>query len=168
MAAGATYEPINTITTAGSANSVTFSSIPQTYTDLVLVANYGTAANGQYVTLRVGNGSVDTGLNYSATYMGGGPGGYSSSRNSGVNSLYLGYVCDTSSSLISTSIINIFYYTSTERKSILTRTGNPNLGTDAFVQRWGSNSTINIITLTTPSTTFLNDSTFTLYGIKAA
>ena len=52
MAAGSTYTPIAT-TTLGSAGTITFSSIPSTYTDLVIVLN----GNGSRVA-----GTDDTGL----------------------------------------------------------------------------------------------------------
>ena len=39
MAAGNTYTPIATTTLSSSQNDITFSSIPSTYTDLVIVFN---------------------------------------------------------------------------------------------------------------------------------
>ena len=64
MAAGVTYEPIVTYTTSGGDTNHTFSVIPQTYTDLILVFK-GSMSTFGGIWMRVGNGSVDSGANYS-------------------------------------------------------------------------------------------------------
>jgi len=61
--ATATMVPLATQTLGSAAASITFSSIPGTYTDLRLVLT-GTTSAGDYLTLQF-NG--DTGTNYSAT-----------------------------------------------------------------------------------------------------
>ena len=72
MAAGATYSSLATNTLSTSATSITFSSISQSYTDLVAVFSGNiTTATRVGLNIQVGNGTVDTGSNYSVTWMGG-------------------------------------------------------------------------------------------------
>jgi hypothetical protein len=61
-----TYEPIASQTLGSAVSSVTFSSIPQNYTDLILVVNYGISANNFGARIRF-NG--DTGSNYSDSFI---------------------------------------------------------------------------------------------------
>jgi len=61
-----TYEPIATTTLSTATATVTFSSISGSYTDLVLVANGRTSADGIYVNLRPGTIIVQI-QNYSNT-----------------------------------------------------------------------------------------------------
>ena len=65
-----TYVPIETKILGSNTHSVTFSNIPQTYTDLILVFN-GSITVYNYIQVQVGNGSIDTGANYSGTIVGG-------------------------------------------------------------------------------------------------
>jgi hypothetical protein len=61
-----TYTPLATVTLASTASSVTFSSIPATYRDLVVVHNnFGTVNNDANSNFRF-NG--DSGSNYSRVY----------------------------------------------------------------------------------------------------
>ena len=62
----ATYQPIETQTVSGTSTStVTFSSIPQTYTDLVLVSAITQSADvSNYLRF-----NSDTGTNYSRTRL---------------------------------------------------------------------------------------------------
>lgn len=168
MPAGSTYEPIATTTTSGSATSVSFSSISGSYTDLVLIFNGGLSAVEQFV-VRVGNGSVDTGTNYSATNLYGNGTTAASNRDSNVSFAELiGFeigVVDNA-----TAIINFMNYSNTTTyKTFLSRTSDAGRGTNAVVSLWRSTSAINIITIAAPSgKTIDNGSTFTLYGITAA
>ena len=59
-----TYQLINSSTISTATNSVTFSSIPATYTDLVLRISARATDTGQYFTPRLRFNS-DTGTNYS-------------------------------------------------------------------------------------------------------
>ena len=58
MAAGATYAPIATTAGTGSSTTITFTSIPQTYTDLVLIIDQITpGANNYGYNIRFNNNS---------------------------------------------------------------------------------------------------------------
>jgi hypothetical protein len=86
MPAGNTYEAIATQTLGSAAASVTFSSIPSTYTDLVLVCNFETSSNaiaGVYIQF---NG--DTSTNYSSTNLIGNGSTAESSRQNSTFYLY--------------------------------------------------------------------------------
>jgi hypothetical protein len=101
MAAGSTYTPIATTTLGSSTSSYTFSSIPQTYTDLVLiVSGYGAASDGNSIVCRVGNGTVDSGTNYSTTRLSGSGSSASSGRSSGSDFMRLANLTGMSLSLI--------------------------------------------------------------------
>ena len=164
MAAGATYVPIATQTLGSSASSVTFSSIPQTYTDLVLIVN-GSMATGATMGLQVGNGSIDTGNNYSRTLLSTDSGG-SSSRTSNGGSL------DTYQPASPfTNTFNFMNYSNTTTyKTILytTRTASGSQWLGQFVGLWRGTSAINILSLSYGSSTYATGTTFTLYGIAAA
>ena len=62
-----TYTPIASVTLSAATSSVTFSGIPQTYTDLVVVINAGNSGGTGYgIALQCNN---DTGSNYSFTQL---------------------------------------------------------------------------------------------------
>ena len=80
-----TYEPISTQTLGTAPTTVTFSSIPQTYTDLVLVFNSkSTTLNYPYLTV-----NSDTGANYSRTYLAGSGSAATSGRQINPSFIYL-------------------------------------------------------------------------------
>ena len=169
MPAGNTYEAIATQTLGSAAASVTFSSIPGTYTDLVLVMNIGTTANGNDLFMNIGNGSVDTGSNYSYTVLGGNGTSALSARQSNQTRLNINYATNTSSAISGNLILNFMNYSNTTtNKTMLIRANNSNYGVDAFAGLWRSTSAINIMTITAGTSTFLANSTFSLYGIAAA
>lgn len=164
MAAGATYTPIETQTLTSSTTTVTFSNISGSYTDLILIYN-GNATGQQGYRTRVGNGSIDTGTNYSETYIG----GDGSSASSGKRTGYGAFVDPTIFATPNTIITNFMNYSNTSTyKTLLWRYNNTAGEVGAQIGLWRSTSAINIIDVTAYTKEFTAGSTFTLYGIAAA
>lgn len=166
----ATYEPIATNTISGSAaGTVTFSNIPSTYTDLVLVAKYlGSSADGFYTQM---NG--DTGNNYSRTVVFGRTSGTGSSQLTNYSAGIIagpqsGYFSGTEPAVVIFEYMN--YKNTNVFKTILGRCGLQNNEVQAFAGTWRSLDAITSITISgTGSKTHVMaiGSMFTLYGIKA-
>lgn len=167
-----TYEKIATTTLGSAAASYTFSSISGSYTDLVLVFT-GTMTSADYVQFQVGNGSVDTGSNYSNTALKGNGTSASSSRSSNSTNIFTPEPMNTNQNNL---IINFQNYSNTTTyKTTLMRSNTPltdggATGTvSSTVGLWRSTSAINTIKMYTfAGQTYAAGSTFTLYGIKAA
>jgi len=158
MAAGSTYTPIATTTISSGAN-YTFTSIPSTYTDLVLVCNMiDTAVNVLAFQL-----NSDTGSNYSSTRVYGTGSAAASSRDSSFTYIDLG----TTSTSYGTSIINFENYANTTTyKTVLGRVSDPGNRVTAGVGLWRSTAAINSIKVYGGSN--WTGSKLTLYGIQAA
>jgi hypothetical protein len=158
-----TYEPIQT-TTLSSTTPFTFSSIPSTYTDLVLVINGILSTSAVNLNIRF---NTDSGTNYSYTQMAGNGSSVFSARASSQTYArldYYGYL-DTNRS---THIAYIMNYANTNvYKTVLSRTGNSNNGVSAVVNLWRSTAAINSIS-SSGVTDLGSGSVITLYGIKAA
>jgi hypothetical protein len=155
-----TYEPIETETLGTTESSVTFSSIPGTYTDLVLVfaGTVGILDNNN-VTF---NG--DTGSNYSVTRLVGNGSTASSSRGSNLNAIQCGEIATSQSN----DIIQIQNYSnSTTYKTLIHRSNNTSQFLKASVGLWRNTAAITSITITNGGT-YQIGSTFTLYGIASA
>lgn len=163
MAAGSTYSTIQTQTLGTATNTVSFNSISQSYTDLILVVSSSMTPSSD-IQIQVGNGSADTGANYSRCFMFGYSGGVVSDRTNSSN-----YI--TASSYANQgSIIAHFnnYSNTTTFKPVLLRN---DIGYDitySSINMWRSTSAINYIQLSHPSRNFAAGSIFTLYGIAAA
>jgi len=162
-----TYTPIATYTIPSAAASYTFTSIPSTYTDLVLIIS-ATATTGADDLLLQFNG--DTASNYSETILTGTGSAASSTRFSTQTAILLDYngVLNTT---INNRIVHIMNYSNaTTFKTVLTRANNSSTGLDAIVGLWRKTpEAITSITVknTGTSSNFTVGSTLTLYGIKA-
>lgn len=166
MAAGATYEPIATSSPSGTA-TVTFTGISSSYTDLVLVFG-GSMAAAANMFVRVGNGSLDTGSNYSVTQITGSGSSASSSRLSSQNEIKITEGIFFNSSEQCNLIISLQNYSNTTtNKTILSRANSAGIGVQAQVSLWRSTSAINQVSLY-GSQNFQSGSVVTLYGIAAA
>ena len=161
-----TYEPIATATASGSSTTITFSSIPSTYTDLILIAN-GTA-DGSPVKVQFNS---DTNNNYSftrlAAYKAGGTSAKQSERYTGIDDIYVGGLYNDQS----TSVVDIMDYANTTTyKTVLSRGNAMQSSVDyvsANVGIWRNTSAITSITFR--GDVNLNSiTTVTLYGVKAA
>jgi hypothetical protein len=157
-----TYEAIATQNGNGSATTITFSSIPATYTDLVLVANIFTTVNANEV-LRV-NG--DSSSLYSTTSLYGTGTSALSSRTSGNNAMTFQSEVFSTSTVAALAVFNFQNYANTTTfKTVLCRTNQANRATEAHVNLYRSTNAINSITIS--GATFTTDAVFSLYGIKA-
>lgn len=162
----ATYEPIATVTMNGSSSTTTFTNISQAYTDLRLVCSFVGVASCNYST-RVGNGSIDSGNNYSNTRLYGTGSSATSDRNSNVDFFTSNITVGANGS---NAIIDIMNYSNTTTyKTSLQRFNDAGAIVFAVVGMWRNTSAINQLQVySTNSVNFASGSTFTLYGIKAA
>jgi len=166
----ATYTPIASATLGTTADSVTFSSIPSTYTDLVVIASVGNATTSSNMLIRFNS---DTASNYSQTTLAGNGSTAASNRYSNLSAIYVierEEVSDIASTY-SVSIININNYSNTTTyKSTLSRSSTPNSsspGTDVQAGLWRSTAAITSITFLLNTGSFTSGSTLNLYGILA-
>jgi hypothetical protein len=156
----ATYEPIQSQTLSSTATSINFNSIPQTYTDLILVTNNLYSSGSGYGYLQFNSNSSG----YSRTEMfGTGTNPAQTARFSNLIPFTLGdFGC-----LCTVYIQN--YTDSTRYKPVFYRAGNGDGLTLASGGLWQNNNAINSIQIIAYTTAvWAANSTFTLYGIKAA
>lgn len=161
-----TYESLASTTTSGSAATVSFTSIPQGFTDIVVIANFGQTANaGIYV--RVNNDSTST--LYSSTRVRGDGTSATSSRRTGQNQWFMPDGPSIPTTISMNSIFNFMNYSnSTTFKTVLQRDNNAASGLTGIVNLWRNTNAINRIDFINISTDkFTDGSTFTLYGIKS-
>ena len=164
MTSGPTYTPIAT-TNLGSASSYTFTSIPQTYTDLILIVNdvVNTSTNqGCYVLY-----NNDSGNNYSRTALRASGSTASSFSQSNNPQLALGAGGSTNNPKPDIAYI-MNYSNTTTYKTTLSRGNDAGGGLDAMVHLWRNTAAITSITICENTGTFSTDATATLYGITAA
>ena len=166
MPAGSTYTPIATVSPSGT-TTVDFTSISGSYTDLVLVMS-GSMASAANMFVRVGNGSLDTGSNYSITTVIGTGSSAVSQRLSSQTEIKVtdGLFFNTNEQCnILISFQN--YANTTTYKTLIGRTNSAGIGVNAGVGLWRSTSAINTIRLY-GSQNFNSGSVVTLYGIASA
>lgn len=165
----ATYVEIASVTVgAGGASSISFSSIPSTYTDLKLVCSIrtnsadvgvfvylnGDTTNGNYSTRRlIGDGSSASSASYSAPYW-----------------VYTDSTGETASTFASGEIYLPNYTDSSAAQSISSESVMENNATGALATMqaglWNTTSAVNAVQLNTISGSFVQYSTAYLYGIK--
>ena len=162
MAAGSTYTPIATTTLGSAANSFTFSSIPSTYTDLILVVDGEVSVTAGCLFQFNGVG----GTSYSFTYLYGTGSSAISGRGTSGSYIFATDLTTTRSTVIA-QIQN--YSNTTTYKTAIFRGGAAGFDTAATVGLFASTSAISSIKVYADAArTFSIGSTFTLYGIKAA
>jgi hypothetical protein len=164
----ATYEPIATTTLTTTANEVNFTSISGSYTDLILVVQVK-SASGNNAYVRFGNGTIDTGSNYSYTAVAGDGSSTYSDGYTNQTRIQLSYFATIVNNFNYTSITHIQNYSNTTtNKTILIRQNQTAEGLGAAIGLWRSTAAINAININRSNVDFDAGSTFTLYGIKAA
>lgn len=162
MPAGKTYEPIATTTFGSASTGVTFSSVPQTYTDLIIIVTGNTTAGPTDNNMQF-NG--DTSANYSVTGLYGDGGAGASFRSAASNMETGGIYWGTG---IGSRIMHIMNYANTTTyKTVLTRS-NPGNSVESRIGLWRSTSAITSIYVYVGASTYTAGTTITLYGIAAA
>lgn len=152
-----TYTPIANTTLASSATSITFSSITQSYRDLVLVIN-GPAMFGD-VSLRLNS---DAGNNYSYSVM---YGTGSAATGGQATSQSLAAISYNAASSPFSVIVNFLDYSATKHKTLLSR-GNQGDGfVLAYADRWANTAAITSIQIL--NNTYPAGTTLALYGVAA-
>lgn len=158
-----TYVALATQTLGSAAASVTFSSIPQGYTDLIVTTSWGRTAGNPEMVLQL-NG--DTATNYSVTTLEGAGTSAVSQRQSSVSQMF---VSGFQSGAYSSPYINIInfnnYSNATTYKTVISRNSANSAG--SYCGLWRNTAAITSIKLDANGSTFTAGSTFTIYGIAA-
>jgi len=169
----ATYEPIATTTLGTASTTITFSSIPATYTDLkvILVVNGFTGAANFSPLLRF-NGSSG-GTEYSDLFINSDGTTAASASNGSADYLELPSGGSISSTIPSFFEIDIFSYTSSSVfKTLLISYSNDRSGSGWTSKKAGIRRNTAAITSlnfnTSSAASYAIGTTATLYGIKAA
>ena len=162
-----TYTPIASTTVTASTTGISFTSIPATYTDLIIVSTLKNSVSGSSVNgirVRLNNDSTS---NYSNTTLGGNGSTATSTRDSTQTEMYLGLMGQASSTDQPVSILHIMNYANTTTyKTVLARGSSAGASVNAGVGLWRKTpEAINRVDLLMP--TYTMTGTATLYGIKA-
>jgi hypothetical protein len=154
---------------AGGASSVTFSNIPQTYTDLKLVISGRSSASAGYAAHKLTFNGTAFNTNWSAKGLYGN-GASAASENWTSSDFVWSDAATATASTFASNEIYIPNYTSSNNKSLSADMVTENNGTTAIAYMlaglWSNTAAISSITLTTASGTYSEFSTFYLYGIS--
>lgn len=169
-----TYVSIGTTSLTSTTDTVTFSSIPNTYTDLVLIAQVSTAHsnNGARLYMQFNTDTSTSNTNYSNHFMRGDGTTASASKDTGQPHIAYGQAGNSTDNF-NTMIVNIMNYSnSSTYKTILSKSANTSTEANGSLRwtagMWQNTNAITTITLTCDTGGHRANSTFTLYGIKAA
>ena len=154
-----TYTALATVTLGSSASSVTFSSIPATYRDLILVVNGQSASNPDL--LLSFNGDTSN-IYTNVTMAGNGSSAYSFAiTRTGIFTMAAG----TSRLMMTAQIMD--YSATDKHKTVISRGNLPAAELGASAGRWPSTSAITSVAVRAGASTFDTGSTFSLYGVIA-
>ena len=153
-----TYDLLESVTLATAASSVTFSSIDQSYGDLIV----SFACQGSSSARVNGNFNGDTGSNYNGV-VAEVDGSASSSSSTNETFFNAGLV---RSNEIANNHFSVMDYSATDKhKSILQRENAALARLGMRAMRWASTAAVTSIVITNTNGTFDVGSTFNLYGV---
>jgi len=170
-----TYTPIYAQTLSATTASITFSNIPTTFTDLVLVVSPVAATGTTFPWMRFNGLSTSI---YSDTHIYGISTGNGSSRRSAQSRGYIAEQVQAETTQISNIIVHIMNYSNTTTNKTYIARNNNAASSGTYV---GTEAIVGLAQLTAPITSITigiasggtdynlaSGSSFTLYGIKAA
>jgi hypothetical protein len=157
-----TYELIDSTVLGSASASVTFSSIPAAYRDLVLVWEAKGSGGNAGFDIKFNS---DAGSNYNQVDMSSLSGGISGSQS---NVTDISLIANASTSEAFLGAMQLLDYSATDKhKSGLIRDGRAGSSTNATAIRYASTSAITAIQISTGFNNYASGSSFYLYGIAA-
>ena len=155
----ATWTPLANLTLGSSASSVTFSNIPNTYRDLILIVAGSSTATATFGVQFNG----DTANNYTYVEMNGDGSTYESSSST-LSQALIGRFTTT----VAVAIGQIMDYSATDKhKTVLARGGGAGDIVRASASRWANNNAITSVKVLPLSNSFASGTVMSLYGVIA-
>jgi hypothetical protein len=167
-----TYSQIATQTLGSTTATVTFSNIPQTYTNLRLVMSAAIPSGSDAFSFWQANG--DTATNYSQTNLYGTGSTAGSDRITSISNPSFNYYSNITTTVGQNATVATWfnYSNTTTYKTMLVRsntaTGPSFPGVSGTSALWRSTAAITSLSFKVQGNSFATGSTFTLYGIKGA
>lgn len=162
-----TYSQIATQTLGSNASTITFSSIPGTYTDLVFIAQMKNNGTGSDFLAKFNS---DSGSNYSRTIFGANGSTKYSAKVANASTARFNYsepITTDGNTVFRIHIMN--YSNTTTYKSVISRSDRADSSLALIVNLWRSTSAITSVEFSTDAGgQFVSGSIISLYGIKAA
>lgn len=162
-----TYEPIATNTLGSAAASITFSSIPATYTDLRVVFSVLDNAGSDDFYLRFNSDSTNK---YSTTQLAGDGSAVINTRTTSALQIVVNGT-GTSTTIPHFYGIDVFSYAGSTNKTLLIEGSEDENGSGIVTRKVGlyrSTTAISSLTFVIASGNFKSGTTATIYGIKNA
>jgi hypothetical protein len=165
-----TYEPIVTYTVGSAVSDISFTSITNTYTDLVIsISSISNGTNNPTIVTTI-NG--DTGNSYSGVQVySRSSGGAAGNKNIDASFISLGRATGISGVNNGKSMMTVYlfdYANTTKFKGLLCQTYNYFGGVEQDVATWRSTAAITSINFNAGGNSWGVGTVYTLYGIKAA
>ena len=169
LVAAGDFESIATVSGTGSSATITFSSIPSTYTHLQLRYVAKSTGAASYLIMKLNSATS----NYDGHYLGGNGTSASAGRTGVTNQMeFYNGVSNTTTGVVAAGVIDILDYANTNKYRTVrgitgidyNGSGELYLGSNLYM----STTAVSTIDLTVNAGNFTTTTQFALYGIKGA
>jgi hypothetical protein len=155
-----TYTPLATVTLGASASSVTFSSIPATYRDIVVIFG-GSNSSANNLQLRF---NADSGSNYSFVYAEGNGSVTESGAFTSQTTSFIGNIGTGQNAVVA----QVMDYSATDKhKTTISRSNRPDANVQMSASRWANTAAITSIEVRVAGGTIDTASVLSIYGIAS-
>ena len=158
-----TYVPLATVSLSSGVTSATFSAIPATYRDLIIVVNGGRTSGTAAVQVQF---NLDTGANYSWTSQFGN-GSTADITTSGAFNTFIpmGWNGNITTAYNYMGIAQVMDYSATDKhKQMLVRGGRATLATEQIGGRWANTAAIHTVKVDVGPA--IAGTTISIYGVN--